>query len=212
MKRFAPVFLLLFFCLTACGVTVRPLATSTAILDADRGVLKEQKKGIEISLSSEDVELAPYRNSENTTSFFVEVLNLSRAPISLPLSSFYLIDDTATQFSPITPQDVIERVSRDASYLIPYPYVGFYYLEDQIDSEFSQPFSDSLDFYNQNHPEEILSRSLPLTEILPGKRISGTIYFPVDLVTKKSFEVQVFLPETPRTSSSDFTFPFSVEK
>jgi hypothetical protein len=103
-------------------------------------------------------------------------------------------------------------VSRDSTYLIPYPYVGYYYLEDTEEAGAINTFDSSLPFYAENHPQELLMNAFPVTSILPGARVAGRLYFGLDLPQRSSVELRVYLPGTPRSGAADFSFPFSIEK
>ena len=58
------------------------------------------------------------------------------------------------QYRSITPERVREIVSKDTVYLIPYPYVGYYYLADQAMAAHDNAFSSSMPFYAEYHPQD----------------------------------------------------------
>lgn len=208
-----PLLLLLaVFLLSGCGVAVVPRPTATASLDPATNALRESTKGVTVSVRVEDLEVAPYRMVDNLTSFHVTVENGLSQEISFPLTSFLLIDDEGHQYRPIEPAKVQEIVGRDSMYLIPYPYVGYYYLEDKEKSAFANTFESALPYYAENYPQDIFTQALPAGSIVPGAKISGLVYFVIDLVQKRGIELRVYRPGTAPSGPPDFTFPFAVEK
>ncbi|ALC16670.1 hypothetical protein DSOUD_1899 [Desulfuromonas soudanensis] len=198
--------------LGGCGIAIIPQATGTAKINSADNSLTETRDGISVTARVEDLEVAPYRTADNITSFNFVIENRSSREITLPLSSFVLVDDKGNQYRPMTVAEVGTAVARDSEYLIPYPYVGFYYLEDREKFSAFNTFNSSLPYYAENHPAETLTRALPAGPVLPHGRISGLLYFPVDLSQKRSFQLRIYRPETPSSGAADFTFPFSVEK
>lgn len=198
--------------LAGCGVTVVPKPTASAVLNPVDNSLIEEKAGVSISARVQDLEVAPYRMVDNLTSFHVTVSNKTGHEISIPLESFLLIDDEGNQYRPIEPGKVQGMVSRDSQYLIPYPYVGYYYLEDKEKTAFFNTFESALPFYAENYPQDIFTQALPAGSVIPGAKISGLVYFVIDLYLKQGVELRVFLPDTPKTARPDYTFPFSIDK
>lgn len=198
--------------LGGCGVTVVPKPTASAVLNPTDNSLTEDKAGVIISARVQDLEVAPYRMVDNVTSFYVTVNNKTGREVSIPLESFLLIDDEGNQFRPIEPGKIQGIVSRDSSYLIPYPYVGYYYLEDKEKSAFFNTFESALPFYAENYPQDIFTQALPAGAVIPGAKISGLVYFVIDLHLKKGVQLGVYLPDSPKTAHPDYVFPFSIEK
>jgi len=200
----------LFLC--ACGVHVVPMPTATGVVNPADNSIIESAKGMVVSARLQEMAVDPYRMVDNVTSFYFDIENKSGNEISVPLDSFILIDDGGNQYRPIPPSEIQNIVSRDSTYLIPYPYVGFYYLQDAERYSFENTVTTSLPFDAQNFPQDIYTEALPAGTILPGARISGTVYFLIELAVKKSFELRVYLPGSPVSGPADFTFPFSIEK
>ncbi len=200
------------FSLWGCGVAVVPKPTPSAVLNPADNSLTEAKDGVSVTARVQDLEVAPYEMVDNITSFYIVIDNGSGQEISLPLESFLLIDDEGNQYRPIEPGNIQEVVSRDSTYLIPYPYVGYYYLEDKEKSAFFNTFSSSLPYYAENYPQDIYTEALPSGTVIPGAKISGLVYFVIDLATRSGIELRVYRPGTPETAPSDYKFPFSIEK
>lgn len=198
--------------LSGCGVAVVPKPTATASLDPANNTLRESINGVTVSARVEDLEVAPYRMVDNLTSFRVTVENGLSEEISLPLTSFLLVDDEGHQFRPIEPARVQEIIGRDSMYLIPYPYVGYYYLDDKEKSAFANTFDSALPYYAENYPQDIFTQALPVGSIVPGAKISGLVYFVIDLVQKRGVELRVYRPGTSPSGPPDFILPFAVEK
>lgn len=124
---------------------------------------------------------------------------------------FLLKDGDGRQYRSINPEQVREIVSKDTVYLIPYPYVGYYYLEDHKRASHEDAFSSSLPFYAEYHPQDIFTRALTEEPILKGSKVSGVVYFIADLEKSDYAEVLVFRDGT--TSGEPLLkFPFAIKK
>jgi len=210
-KRLLIIPLLLNF-LFACSPLVIPKATPDGEINpADNSITKENDS-LRIAARAQDLEVAPYRMVDNVTSFYLVIENLSDNEISIPLDSIVLIDGDGNQFRPIPPSEVQKITSRDSTYLIPYPYVGFYYLEDQVQYSATNALDSSLPYHYENYPQDLYTEALPAGTILPGAQITGVVYFLIDLYTKKDIEIRIYRPGTPTSGPPDFSFPFTVEK
>ena len=213
MRIFLPGVLALVLLLSGCGITVvpRPQNPGARVNPADRSIT-ETRNGLEISARVQELSVGSYSVGENITSFYLVVINHRQAAASLPLDALYLFDDQGTQLRPLNPEKVLATLDRQSDYLIPYPYVGYYYLEDSRRAVSTDALGSSLPYYASNHPQELLDEALPVTPVLPGARVAGMVYFPVDLATKKTIELRVYLPGTSISGPPDFNFPFSIEK
>ncbi len=198
--------------LVGCGVKVVPRPTATALLNVADNSLTEEKAGVSLSARVEDLEVATYRLNNNLTSFHVTVANGTEDELNLSSASFVLVDEQGFQYRAVPPGQVQDLISRDSLYLIPYPYVGYYYLEDRERYAFFNTFNSALPYFAENYPQDLLTRALPEQAILPGAKIAGLVYFLVDLPTKKDVQLRVFMPGTPPASGADFILPFSIEK
>jgi hypothetical protein len=198
--------------LSGCGFTVVPKPTASAIVDTLDNSISETRQGITVTARVQDLEVAPYRMVDNITSFHVTISNDSSQELSIPLDSFILFDEKGNQYRPIEPSAIQGLVSRDSQYLIPYPYVGYYYLEDAEKSGFFNTFDSSLPFYAENYPQDVYTQALPAGSILPHAKVSGLVYFVVDLALKNGVELRIYRPGTPATAPADFILPFSIEK
>lgn len=95
---------------------------------------------------------------------------------------------------------------------MPYPYVGFYYLEDFQKTTFYNRFNSSLPYYYELYPQDLFTKSLPLTSIIPGKKIEGLIYFKIDLAAHKQVKLYVYRKGVSKSTPPEFIFPFKIVK
>lgn len=212
MFRTSAIAILASVLLWGCGVTVVPGKIFSGTVNPEDNSIAQQKGPLKITVRVQDLEYAPYRLVNNITTFHVAIRNDGSESLSVPLESFVLVDGKGNQYRPMAPGEVRKIVRRQSAYLIPYPYVGFYYLEDAEKSAFFNTFTSSLPYYAENYPQETFTEALPAGDILPGSRISGLLYFVVDLSTKEKVELRVYLPGTPPSAPADLVFPFSIEK
>jgi len=157
--KFILVVSILLLC-SACSVSVSPIATPTGIINPEDNSLTETHDGVSFTVKLDQLSFGPYQQVDNITSFHVNINNQTESQISFPSSAFLLKDGNGRQYRSITPERVREIVSKDSVYLIPYPYVGYYYLEDQARVAYQDTFSSSLPFYAEYHPQDIFTRAL----------------------------------------------------
>ncbi len=198
--------------LAGCGVTVTPRATATAKVDLAENSISESKNGLTVKARLQDLEFAPALVDSNLTAFALTVGNQSRETLTMPLDAFLLVDDQGNQYRPVPPEQVQEIMRQNAPYLLPYPYVGYYYLEDIEKAGAARTFDSSLPYFAQTHPGEALARALPAAAILPGNQVSGLVFFLIDLSREQSIELRGYLPGSAMDRPADFVLPFSVEK
>jgi hypothetical protein len=202
---------ILLLCCSACSVSVAPIATSTGSINAEEKSISETRGGVTFTVKLDELSVSPYQMVDNITSFHVTVDNRTTGQVSFPPQAFLLKDGNDRQYRPITPERVREIVSKDTVYLIPYPYVGYYYLEDQARVTHADSFSSSLPFYAEYHPQDIFTRALTEEPILKGSKVSGLVYFIADLEKTDYAELLVF-PDKEPSGEPLAKFPFSIKK
>jgi hypothetical protein len=202
--------LLLFLC-SACSVKIAPIATSTGTINPDEKSITEIRDGVAFTVKLDQMGVAPYQLVDNITSFHITIDNRTEKQVSFPSQAFLLKDGSGRQYRTITPERVREIVSKDTVYLIPYPYVGYYYLEDQARVTQSDTFSSSLPFYAEYHPQDIFTRALTEEPVLKGSKAVGVIYFIADL--ERTGYAEVLLFSNAETSGDPLAkFAFAIEK
>jgi len=199
-------------CLSGCGVTVVPRATATAQVDPVDNSISESRDGVTVKARLHDPEFAPVLSEGNLTAFELTVGNRTGKSLALPLSAFLLMDDRGTQHSPLPPERVNEILRRNSPYLLPYPYVGYYYLEDMEKASAARGFTSSRPYFAQNHPADALVAALDDFSLVPDAQVTGLIFFAIDLARVRSVELRGYLTESAKSAGADFTLPFSVEK
>ncbi len=210
LKNFILVASLLLFC-SACSVNVAPIATPTGTINPTDNSLTETRENITFTVKIDELSVAPYQLVDNITSFHVAIENNTQKSISFPSKAFLLKDGEGQQYRSITPDRVREIVSKDTVYLIPYPYVGYYYLEDQMRVSHENDFSSSLPFYAEYHPQDIFTRALTEEPILKKSKASGVVYFIADLERTDYAELFIF-PDAETVEDPLVKFPFAIKK
>lgn len=205
------VLLLFVTLLFGCGAQVVPRQVDGGIIDLKTGAQKIQKNGVEMTVHLQDLRYAPYRQVDNITSIHFEVENLTTQPWKFPFEGVRLVSADGRQFSPVTPEQVKEMVSRDLPYMVPYPYVGYYYLEDAQRGSHFNTFTSNLPYYASNRPQDIFTQALPHDAIEPGNRIAGLVYFVCDVTGMQGFEITINTGGAP-SPDRRFIFPFIVDK
>jgi hypothetical protein len=195
----------------ACSVKVVPQPTATALFNPVDNSLTETHDGLAVTARLDQLSVQPYQLIDNLTSFHISIENQTAKPVEISSEAFLLKDSEGRQYRTITPERVREIVSKDTAYLIPYPYVGYYYLEDQERGAFRQTTASSLPFYAEYHPQDIFTRALPSGPVLPHSKISGVIYFIADLTGMEHAELLLF-SGVPLLGEPRYRFPFRIEK
>ncbi len=198
--------------LSGCGVKVVPQPTATAVLDPATKALSWTNQGITMAVRLDDQDVARTQMIDRVASFAVAVDNQTGKELNLPLSAFALVDDRGNQVRPVTPEELQRIVGRESFYLIPYPYFGYYYLEDREKIRSFNTGTSPLPYFPETHPQAILTEALPVNAILPGAKVSGLVYFLIDFTGKQWVEFRAYLPGSRNAPLPDFSFPFSVEK
>lgn len=193
-----------------CGVKVVPQPTATARLDPAAGALTEIHAGIAVTVRLDQLSVQPYQMIDNLSSFHVTVDNRSGEQLRIAGDLFLLRDGEGRQYRTVAPEQVREIVGRDTVYLIPYPYVGYYYLEDQERDAFGQTLASALPFYAEYRPQDIFTRALPAGPVLPGSKVSGVIYFLADPSRTDRVELLLY-PDAAMQGEPRYRFPFRVE-
>jgi len=196
---------------SACSVTVAPIATSTGTINSEENSMTEIRDGVAFTVKLDELSVGAYPMVDNITSFHVTIDNRTDKQVSFPSQAFLLKDGSHQQYRSVTPERVREIVSKDTVYLIPYPYVGYYYLEDQARASFNDTFSSSLPFYAEYHPQDIFTRALTEEPILKGSKVAGLVYFVADLERSNYAELLVFSGEE-ASGEPLAKFPFSIKK
>lgn len=170
------------------------------------------RNNIKISISSADAAMVNYSVESTIASFNVDIENNSDAEVTFDNDSFVLIDSASRQYYSLSPDKIREMMAKDTYYLLPYPYVGFYYQEDYEQSQFKNSTSSNLPYYFELRPQELYTKALSNDAIIPDAATKGLIYFNTDLNSMTSIKINVYKKGTSKSSQPDFVFPFRVVK
>jgi len=213
MKRAA--LLIVFFLTLATGcasVSVIPEPVQNGSINLKDNSLSISRDNLLITIAPAETDMVNYNIEAIVASFQVTIQNNSESVVTFPLDSFVLIDSDKRQYYPLSPEKVREMMAKDTYYLLPYPYVGFYYLEDYELAQFKNSTSSNLPYYFELHPQELFTKSLPADPVIPKAAIQGLLYFHTDLHSLTSFTINVFKSSTPKSAPPDFIFPYKVVK
>ncbi|OGR30803.1 MAG: hypothetical protein A2X79_01310 [Desulfuromonadaceae bacterium GWB2_53_15] len=204
-------FLLLLSC--GCGtVKVLPEQVDTGIINVADNSQTISKNGIEIRASFSDTAINAYNLEGTVTAFQLAITNASTNEVAFADDSFVLVDERGLQYSFLSPDKVREFIKKDSYYLMPYPYVGFYYLEDFQKTSFYNRFNSSLPYYYELYPQDLFTKSLPLTSIIPGMKVEGLVYFKIDLTLHQQVKLYVYRKGVSKTAPPEFIFPYKIVK
>lgn len=198
--------------ISGCSVKVVPEAVESGVIDSSRNSLTITKGAVRISALNVTPDLAASKLEGGVAAFSLEIENQGDKELSFEKDSFILLDNAGRQYFALTPERLREMLAKDLYYLIPYPYVGFYYLEDYEKASFRNERSSNIPYYYEAYPQDLYSNALNAATIIPGAKVNGLVYFPIDLADVKGVKLLVFKKGTSRSSQPDFILPFRIVK
>lgn len=209
------VFFLVVLATTLCSacspVLVSPIATPTGKINPTDQSITETRGGVAFTVKLDALSVSTQPTIDSIAAFHVTVANQTGETISFSPQAFVLRDGDGRQYRSVTPEAVREIVSRDTVYLIPYPYVGYYYLEDQLRMSQADSMSSELPYYAQYHPQDLFTRALPEGPIIGQSKVSGVVYFIVELEETTRVDLLLFADDS-LAGEPLVIFPFIVEK
>jgi hypothetical protein len=212
IKRILPLFLLLSLLAGCGGITVIPRPDSPGLINAQDLSITQTNEQVSVTARVMDLEVRPYQMEQNICSFMLVVKNERDQRIYLPAERFFLSDSKGNQYRPVSPEKIREIVAELDPYLIPYPYVGYYYEGDAERARIRNEFNSEVSYFPTKNPQNIALEALPDGKVEPHKQISGLIYFLTDLRSMEGFTLEGSAVLAKGVKSSDFSFPFSVVK
>lgn len=211
IKRYTCLLPLFFLLLSGCATKIVPDSTVNGTVNVKTGGVTITKDDVSITAVASDAAVSS--NLERTVSSFnMEIRNQGENEVNFDYDSFILLDQDNRQYYALTPEKVRQLISKDTYYLLPYPYVGFYYLEDYEKAAFRNSTITNLPYYYDLYPQDITTSALPSGTIIPKAMITGQIYFNVDLHALQSFRLLVSRKGKPKSTEPEFVFPFKVIK
>jgi len=203
--------LLVMALITGCAsVKAIPEQVPGGVINSKDNSLTITKDNLVITVAVADTDMVNYNIDAMIASFNVEIRNNGASEVIFNKESFVLIDSNQRQYYPLTPERIKEMLAKDTYYLLPYPYVGFYYLEDYELAQFKNSTSSNLPYYFELYPQDLYTNALPFDPIIPNAGIRGLIYFQADLHSLTSFSVNVYKKGAAKSAPPDFIFPFKV--
>lgn len=213
MKAHVYALLIAIVFLAGCsGIKVVPLQVPQGVVNLSDNSQTVTKDGVSITVANSNTEMVSYNLDGTVTAFVVTIDNQSSREIGFDTGSFLLLDGQNRQYLPLTPEQVKELMSRDSYYLIPYPYVGFYYLEDYERTSFYNTTESQLPYYYEVYPQDIQTRALAANPVIPGAKSTGLVYFRIDLGAVKEVKLLIYRSGSSKSAAPDFLFPFAVGK
>jgi hypothetical protein len=213
MKAYALVLLLSTVLFAGCStLKVVPRQVPQGVVNLSDNSQTITRDGVSIKAANSTTEMVSYNLDGTVTAFVVTIDNQSPREIGFDAGSFVLLDDQNRQYLPLTPEKVKDLMTRDSYYLIPYPYVGFYYLEDYEKISFYNSTESQLPYYYEVYPQDIQTRALEANSVIPGAKVTGLVYFLIDLGVVKEVKLHIYRSGSSKSTAPDFIFPFVVGK
>ena len=211
-KLIFPILLSLLILSGCGGIAIIPSPASQGQINAQDLSITQTYEQVTVTAKVMDLEVRPYQMQHNICSFMLTVKNDRDQKIYLPAERFILSDSQGNQFRPVLPEKIREIIADRDPYLIPYPYVGYYYEGDADRARAQNDSSSQITYFPTKDPKNIAREALPDGKVEPHKQISGLIYFLTDLRNMDGFSLEGSAVLSKGVKSSDFIFPFSVVK
>lgn len=212
MKAIQIPLMLMFLFLTACAsLKAVPQQVENGVIGKDN-TLTLSRSDLEITSGLAESSINAYNLEQTVTAFRVAIKNNSSREAIFSEGSFVLSDEAGKQYEQLTPDRLRDLLKKDTYYLMPYPYVGFYYLEDFQKTSFYNRFNSSLPYYYELYPQDLMDKSLLTASVIPGMSVEGLVFFRIDLANHTQVKLHVYRKGASRSQSSDFIFPFTVVK
>ena len=199
--------------LTGCSsVKVVPEQTGNGRINAADNSQTLVSNGVEATARVDETAINAYNLEGTVTAFHISIRNSTDSEIVFNDDSYVLVDESGLQYSLLTPENVRAMLKKDSYYLVPYPYVGFYYLEDYEKTNAYNRFNSALPYYYDLYPQDLFTKSLQAATVIPGMKIEGLTYFKIDPAAHKHVNLLIFRKGVSKSTPPDFTFPFNVIK
>lgn len=211
-KQFLIILLLSMFMSACASIKIVPEQAENGVINAEDNSQTITKNGVQIRSGVSGTEINAYNLEGTVSSFNLAIKNASDREVSFSKDSFVLIDENGLQYSQLTPKKMLEMIKKDSYYLMPYPYVGFYYLEDFQKTSFYNRLNSSLPYYYELYPQDLFTKALPLTSIIPGMKVEGLIFFNIDMSVHRQVKLYVYRQGASRSNPPEFVFPFKIVK
>lgn len=211
MKLYMPIIFLALL-LSGCGVQVIPRTSAQISLGADKETVTSTENALTLSVKVQDLDFGPYTGENNITAFYVKIINNGQEERSVPLAAFMLFDQDRKVYRPLEPDRVTALTRQEANYLVPYPFVGFYYLQDSAEFDYEMQSASNLAYSPQKSAVSVESYALPVGAIPSGAYIDGMLYFNIDLYDKKNVDLTLQLHGEGNIPETKFSILFDVVK
>ncbi len=212
MKKLSFCILLALTVLAGCSIKIVPDNVSNGIVNVKDNSITLSRDTTVVTVAPVDSDMINYNLESMVASFSVEIQNNGDKEISFENESFVLIDSDKRQYYSLTPDKIRQMLAKDSYYLLPYPYVGFYYLEDYELAAYKNSTNSNLPYYFEIRPQDIYTKALPAEVIIPNSKIRGLVYFNVDIATLSSFRINMYSKGASKSSEPAFVFPYKVVK
>jgi len=213
MKIFVVALIISILCISGCAsVKILPEQVENGTINTADNSQTIVRDGLEIKAYVSDTAINAYNLDGTVSAFRISIKNTSPNEIAFSDDSFILVDERGLQYALLTPEKVRDMIKKDSYYLMPYPYVGFYYLEDFEKTSFYNRYNSSLPYYYELYPQDLFTKSLPMTPIIPGMTIEGYVYFKIDMSAHQQVKLFVYRRGASKSAPPEFVFPFKIVK
>lgn len=199
-------------CAGCSSVKVIPEQSGNGRINASDNSQTIMGNGVEVTARVDETGINSYNLETTVTSFFISIKNATDREIAFGDDSYVLVDESGLQYSLLTPENVRAMLKKDSYYLVPYPYVGFYYLDDYEKTSAYNQINSALPYYYELYPQDIYTKALQPITVIPGMKVEGLTYFKIDPAAHQHVTLLVFRKGASKSSPPDFSFPFKIVK
>lgn len=215
MKLAPVVCILLMILLAGCSsVSILPRPTTPgAVVNPSDQSIKINQSGLAVSARVQDTAVGGYEIETALASFYLTLSNQESTAVQVTLDAFSLIDSRGEIHKPVQPEEVNALLNPEISYFLPYPFVGYYDVVDLEVSRATSAMASERPYIGSGLPSIDILTPLPVGAMKRGQKISGMLYFKIEILDETSFELKASLPTGGRAGRRlDYSFPFIIEK
>jgi len=213
-RNLSVVWLLIGFILAGCSsVSIIPNpATPGAVVNPSDQSIKINNSGLVVSARVQDTAVGGYEIDTAIGAFYLVIANNSQTNVDVELANFHLVDSQGKQHEPLPPEEVNALLNPEIAYFLPYPFVGYYDTINLEQHRASVAMASERPYVGTGLPAIDQLIPLDVGTLVPGRTISGMLYFNIEIIDENRIELVADLPYGSKMKKLAFSFPFTIKK
>lgn len=199
---FVLVFIFMIF-MSGCSVAIKQVETDNVFISEDNKSFYTDKL-VKVAVNSIEIDYAPSTKHQNIITIDLSFFNDSTTDIFLNMDELYIVDNLNRKYNI---ENIDSLYINQSNYLIPYPYVGYYYLEDSVEYENKNSNFTNDVFYSNVDFSDMKRKQFDFGKISPKMNKSGLLLFSIDPYSVNEFDFFVnYIDSTGKRSTARFKY------